>query len=284
MHIASGWAGLAYALVLGKRKPAHGEAGHPKPHNVTMVFLGTTLIWFGWFGFNGGSALNGTVRAMMAAFNTNTAASTGAIGWVFVDYIKYKGKFSVIGCCEGVIAGLVGITPAAGYVSVWCAALIGLITGMACSSLQNINQWIGVDDGLEVFKLHAVGGMIGSFLTGIFASSSVSSLDGASLAPGGIDGNGIQVGKQFAEITSISAYSFVVSCVLLLILKYIPGMHLRVSDEAEMLGLDLDQFIDEQVGDWTMFDHMHGNLYGSKISATPSPPVEIESKAVDKEA
>ena len=112
VHISSGWSALAYALVLGQRKH-HGEATHGKAHNTNLVFLGTILIWFGWFGFNGGSALNATVRAMMVAFNTNTAASTGVLGWVMVDYIK-KRKFSVVGACEGAIAGLVGITPAAG--------------------------------------------------------------------------------------------------------------------------------------------------------------------------
>lgn len=254
VHIASGWAALAYAFMLGKRKQ-HGEKSHGKPHNTTLVFLGTILIWFGWFGFNGGSALNATVRAMYAAFNTNTAASTGAIGWVLVDYIRTGGKFSVVGACEGAIAGLVGITPAAGYVSCWPAALIGFLTAVVCACLQDINEWLNIDEGLYVFKLHGIGGMMGSFLTGIFADSAISALDGASLYPGGWNGNGIQVGKQFAEITAISSYSFIVSCILLLILKYIPGMHLRVSEEAEMRGLDLDQFFDEQIGesDWSNF-------------------------------
>ena len=236
--------------MLGKRKHA-GEKSDAKPHNVTLVFLGTTLIWFGWFGFNGGSALNATVRAMYAAFNTNTAASMGVLGWVLVDYIRLKGKFSLVGACEGAIAGLVGITPAAGYVSVWPAALIGFVTAVVCASLQDLNKWLGIDEGLYVFKLHGIGGMCGSFLTGVFADQAISALDGLTLAPGGINGNGLQVGKQFAEITAISAYSFTVSCLLLLILKYIPGMHLRISEEAEMMGLDLDQFgYDEQIGEW----------------------------------
>lgn len=118
VHIASGWAALAYALVLGKRKHK-SEPSHIKPHNTTLVFLGTVFIWFGWFGFNGGSTLNASVRGMYAAFNTQVAASTGAIGWVLVDVIRTRGHFSVVGCCEGIIAGLVGITPAAGYVSCW---------------------------------------------------------------------------------------------------------------------------------------------------------------------
>lgn len=239
VHIASGWAGLAYAFVLGKRKHP-GEHSYGKPHNTTLVFLGTILIWFGWFGFNGGSALNASIRSMYAAFNTNVAASMGVLGWVLVDFIRTKGKFSVVGACEGAIAGLVGITPAAGYVSFWPAALIGFVTAVICASLQNLNDWLSIDEGLYVFKLHAIGGMVGSFMTGIFADEAISALGGGGGAnPGGINGNGIQVAKQLADITAISAYSFVVTCILLMILRYIPGMHLRVEEEAEMRGLDL---------------------------------------------
>ncbi|KAE9964423.1 hypothetical protein EG328_010477 [Venturia inaequalis] len=253
VHISSGWSALAYAFALGKRKHT-GEKSHGRPHNTTLIFLGTVLIWFGWFGFNGGSAINGTVRAMMAAFNTNAAASTGVLGWVLVDFIRHKGKFSVVGACSGAIAGLVGVTPAAGYVSPWIACLIGFIASVICALCTNINKWLRIDEGLDVFKLHGIGGMVGSILTGIFAQSWVSALDGVTKAPGGIDGNGIQVGKQFAEITAISAYSFVVSYALCMILKFIPGMHLRVSEEAEMVGLDVDQFFDEQIGDWSALE------------------------------
>ncbi|KAF2834416.1 ammonium transporter [Patellaria atrata CBS 101060] len=253
VHVASGWSALAYAFVLGKRK-GHGDKSHLKPHNTTLVFLGTVLIWFGWFGFNGGSTLNATMRSLMALFNTNAAASTGVLGWVLVDYIKHKGKFSVVGACEGAIAGLVGITPAAGYVSPWIAALIGFLTGIVCALCQNMNEWIRIDEGLDVFKLHGIGGMTGSFLTGIFAQSWVSMLDGGTVAEGALDGVGVQVGRQLAEICAISAYSFVVSCILLYVLKYIPGMHLRATEEVEMIGLDIDQFSDEQIGDWSMFE------------------------------
>lgn len=273
VHISSGWSALAYAFVLGKRKHT-GEKSHGKPHNTTLVFLGTVLIWFGWFGFNGGSALNATVRAMLAAFNTNTAASTGMIGWVIVDYIKHKRRFSLIGACEGAIAGLVGITPAAGYVSVWLAAVIGFVTAVVCALCQNVNEWLNIDEGLYVFKLHGIGGMVGSFLTGIFATASISMLDGVSSAPGGIDGNGIQVGKQFAEITAISAYSFLVSCALLYILKWIPGMHLRISEEDEAHGLDLDQFFDEQIGEWEFFHQLERRKMELAISAPGTPPVQ----------
>ncbi|KAF1990835.1 methylammonium permease 3 [Aulographum hederae CBS 113979] len=263
VHQASGWSALAYAVALGKRKHA-GEKSHAKPHNTTLVFLGTVLIYFGWFGFNGGSTLNGTLRSLMAAFNTNTAACFGILGWVLVDYIKTKGKFSVVGACEGAIAGLVGITPAAGYVSVWLAALIGFLTAVICALCQDLNKWIRIDEGMDVFKLHGIGGIVGSFLTGIFAQTWVSHLDGATDASGAIDGNGIQVAKQLAEIAAIAAYSFSVSFILLMILKYIPGLHLRVSEEAEMIGLDLDQFVDEQIGDWALFEqHALESVQGS---------------------
>jgi Amt family ammonium transporter len=117
-----------------------------------------------------------------------------------------------------------------------------------------VNKWLRIDDGLYVFKLHGIGGMCGSFMTGIFADQGISAMDGLSLYPGGVNGNGIQVGKQFAEITAISSYSFIVSLILLMGLKYIPYMHLRVDEDAEMKGLDYDQFFDEQIGEWE-FDH-----------------------------
>lgn len=221
---------------------------------------------------------------MYAAFNTNTAASTGAIGWVMVDYIRTKGKFSVVGACEGAIAGLIGITPAAGYVSVWPAALIGFLTAVVCASLQDLNEWLRIDEGLYVFKLHGVGGIMGSFLTGIFADSAISALDGATLAPGAWNSNGIQVGKQVAEICAISSYSFVVSCTLLSILKYIPGMHLRVSEEAEMQGLDMDQFFDEAIGEagWDIFAKNYPVTHGMTLDGHSKEASTVNSSEVQR--
>ncbi|KKK13030.1 hypothetical protein P175DRAFT_0472584 [Aspergillus ochraceoroseus IBT 24754] len=253
VHIASGCASLAYAVILGKRK-GFPEQSMKRPHNTTLVFLGTVFIWTGWLGFNGGSTLSASVRAYMAIMNTNIAGSTGILGWVLVDMIRYKGRFTVVGACEGAIAGLVGITPAAGCVSIWLGACIGFLTAVVCALCKNLNQWMNVDEGMDVFKLHGIGGMVGSFLTGIFASKYISALDGGTLAPGAIDGNGVQVGKQLAEICAISAYSFVMTCILLLILKYIPGLGLRVDEESEILGLDRSFFVDEQIGDWSMME------------------------------
>lgn len=254
VHISSGTAGLAYALVLGKRK-RFAEKHIYKPHNVTVVFLGTVLIWFGWFGFNGGSALNASIRAMVAVWNTNCACCMGIIGWQLVAYFKNGRKFTVIGACEGAIAGLVGITPAAGYVSPWLGAAIGFITGVFVALFENVNEWINVDDGLEVFKLHGIGGMCGAFLTGIFADESISALDGIpTLAPGGVNGVGSQIARQMGEIGAIAGWSFTISFILLMIMKYIPGLHLRVEDDAEDIGIDFDQFADETVGEWALYE------------------------------
>lgn len=252
VHIASGVSALAYALVLGKRRHT-GERSHGKPHNTTLVFIGTVLIWFGWFGFNGGSTLSLSVRSVVAAFNTQVAASFGVIGWSLVDYFRKGRKFSVVGACEGAIAGLVGITPAAGYVSPWLAGVIGFLTAAGCASLENLNEWIKIDEGLDVFKLHGIGGMIGSFLTGVFADAKVGMVDGTEAA-GAISGNGIQVGYQLAAICSISLWSFVVSAIILYAMKFIPGLGLRVTEEQELAGLDTFLFHDETIGEWGEFD------------------------------
>lgn len=151
-----------------------------------------------------------------------------------------------------------------------------------CALVQNVNEWLHIDEGMDVFKLHGIGGMVGSFLTGIFASASISMLDGVTSAPGGIDGNGIQVGKQFAEITAISSYSFFMSCALLYILKYIPGMHLRVTEEAEMMGLDIDQFFDEQIGDWGMFEEMDRRKMAMEISSPSAPHAQEVQDSSDE--
>lgn len=192
---------------------------------------------------------------MIAAVNTNTTGSSGAISYVFVNYFKNGGKFSVVSACKEVIAGLVGVRPAAGYVLVWCGAAMGLITGMFIGSIQDLIDWIGIGGCMELFKLHGMGGIMESFSTGIFATSSVLTIDGlCTMTPGGIDDNRVQVGKQCAEIVAIASYSFLFSLILCNMRKYIPGMLFRVTDEAEMMGMDLDQSHDEQIGDRSLFE------------------------------
>ena len=291
VHIASGWSALAYALVLGKRKHGRPEGSREKPHNTTLVFVGTVMIWFGWMGFNvcprsvlprflnaikltsqGGTTLNASMRAMVAIFNTNAAASTGILGWTLIDFIRHRGRFSVVGACEGAIAGLVGITPAAGFVTPWLAACIGFITALICSLLQDVNDWLHIDEGLDVFKLHGIGGMVGAFLTGIFATQSISALDGSTYQGGGLDGNGVQIGRQLAEVCAIAGYAFVVSGVLLYVINWIPGLRLRANEEIEVEGLDQTLLADEQIGDWSVFSPVSG------VSASPSQTEVVNVK------
>jgi len=214
---------------------------------------------------------------MVSIFNTNAAASTGILGRVLVDLIRHRGRFSLVGACEGAIAGLVGITPAAGFVSLWLAACIGFITSIICALLQDLNKWIRIDEGMDVFKLHGVGGMVGAFLTGIFAGESVSAFDGETYQSGAINGVGVQVGRQLAEVCAISGYAFVVSLVLLYVINWIPGTRLRVGEEVEGVGLDRGMFVEEEIGDWGLFGMgvAEGRLSGS------SSPAQMQEMVVD---
>ncbi len=251
VHIASGSASLACAVVLGvrhERGTGRRVAVH-RPHNVTLVCLGTIMIWFGWYGFNGGSTLALNIKSIYAMCNTGFAASAGVIGSCTFDLITRR-RFSLVSACEGVIAGLVAITPAAGYVPLWSSWIIGFVTAMICAACGNLNDFMRVDEGLQVFKLHGIGGMLGSIFTGLFAADYVVALDGTSAPGGWVSRNWIQLGYQLADLTSIAAYSFVVTALLLYILNFIPGMRLRVSAEDEIRGLDYCELKEETVGDW----------------------------------
>lgn len=231
---------------------------------------------------------------MFAVWNTNMAASTGLLGWTMYHYIFKGRKFTVIGACEGVIAGLVGITPAAGYVNAWYAAIIGFVTAIVCCLSEPVTGLLRIDDGLEVFKLHGIAGACGAFLTGIFATASITALDGIpTIVHGAVDGNGIQIAYQLAEIAAICSWSFVISFTMLMILKYIPGMHLRVADDIEEIGLDHDQFDDETIGEWGIFDTEQGHarrmsnavVHGVPVTGPSSSAVSTgEEKSRDGDA
>lgn len=220
--------------MLGKRRESH-EIN--RPHHITNVFIGTALLWFGWFGFNSASALEATPRAAMSALVTAISASSGAISWVLIDMRRSK-KFSGVGFCCGALAGLVGITPSSGYVAPWAAIVIGIITSSACNSAFKIKELIDIDDTLDAFGLHGVGGFVGSILTGIFAQKSIASLDNSEIMGGAIEGNPIQILYQFCGSTVIAAYAFIGTVFILAIISRIPGMHLALTEEEEILGCD----------------------------------------------
>ncbi|KAH9456117.1 hypothetical protein Pst134EB_012323 [Puccinia striiformis f. sp. tritici] len=238
VHMSSGTAALAYSIWLGKRRGYGTEKLAYRPHNVSHVVLGTAFLWFGWFGFNAGSALAANLRAFQALMVTNTAAAVGGLTWLLLDYWQER-KWSPVGFCSGAIAGLVGITPASGYVGTPASVAIGVITAVVCNFTTKLKIILGCDDALDIFASHGIGGFVGSILTGVFADSRVASFDGTTSIPGGwINHHYMQVPYQLASSLAIMAYSFVATLIILIIMSYIPGLSLRATPEAEVIGID----------------------------------------------
>ena len=164
VHISSGSAALAYALMLGKRRGHGTHELNYRPHNVTHVVIGTCFLWFGWFGFNGGSAVGSNLRATMACVVTNLAASVGGLTWVLLDY-RLEGKWSAVGWCSGAVVGLVAITPGSGFVPAWAAVVFGVVAATACNYATKLKFVLGIDDSLDIFAVHGIGGAVGDILT-----------------------------------------------------------------------------------------------------------------------
>ncbi|KAK8847538.1 hypothetical protein IAR55_005396 [Kwoniella newhampshirensis] len=251
VHISSGTAAFAISVYLGKRRGYGTERLAYKPHNTAFVILGTVFLWFGWFGFNGGSALSANLRAVQACIVTNLAASVGGLTWMLLDW-RLERKYSAVGFCSGAISGLVGITPAAGYVGAPAAVAIGFVTAFACNFATKLKFLLNVDDTLDVFASHGIGGMVGNVLTALFAQASVAGFDGITVIPGGwFDHHYVQLGYQLADLTAGFSYSFVMTSIILWIMHFIPGLRLRASEEAEIVGIDdayLGEFAYDYVG------------------------------------
>lgn len=241
VHINAGMGSLALSIFLGKRRGYGTQSLSYRPHSVSHVALGTSLLWFGWFGFNGGSALAANIRAAQASIATNLAAAVGGLTWLFIDWF-YTRRWSAVSLCSGIITGLIGITPAAGYVGAPSAMAIGVISVACANYSTKLKHIFKFDDALDVFATHAVGGIVGSLLTGIFADSRVAGFDGITVIPGGwINQHYIQLAYQLANTVYIAAYSFTVTYLILFVMNRIPGLHLRATEEAEILGIDEDQ-------------------------------------------
>ncbi|KAH9870662.1 ammonium transporter Amt1 [Plenodomus lingam] len=242
VHIASGTAALAYSYMLGKRSGHGTQELNYRPHNVTHIVIGTVFLWVGWFGFNAGSALSANLRAVMAAVCTNLAACCGGITWCLVDY-RLERKWSTVGFCSGVIAGLVAITPGSGYVPAWSAVVFGVVGGISCNYATKLKYFLRCDDALDIFAVHGVGGFIGNILTAFFAADYIAHLDGATIIDGGwLNHHWIQLGYQLADSFAGGAYSFIGTCIILGVLdffgKFVPVLRLRASEEEEALGID----------------------------------------------
>jgi ammonium transporter, Amt family len=224
VHLSSGVSALVVALVLGKRK-GYPSVRHP-PHDLTMTIIGAGILWFGWFGFNAGSALGANGLAARALLNTHVAAAAGAIAWVLFEGMRIK-KTTMLGLASGMVAGLVAITPAAGFVSPTSALMIGLAAGAVCYGAVLLKSRFGYDDALDAFGVHGVGGALGCLLTGLFARA----VDNKGL------GGGVELaGKQLIAIGAATAWAAVVTFVLLKAIDLVVG--LRVDAEVEHDGLD----------------------------------------------
>ena len=226
VHMSAGFAALAGALVLGRRK-IHEVSGTHAPANIPFVMLGTGMLWFGWFGFNAGSALAASGQAALAFATTNTASAAAALAWISFDVLRGR-KASALGACMGAVVGLVAITPAAGYVTVGASVVIGTLASIVSNAVVHWTSRSSLDDTLDVFPCHGVGGMVGMLLTGVFAQD-----------VGLVHGSARTFGVQALALVIVSIFAFVGCYVLYRITNAI--IPLRVSEQQELLGLDITQ-------------------------------------------
>jgi len=247
VHISAGCAALAGAIVL-KRRKAHLKGEETQPANIPYVLMGTGLLWFGWFGFNSGSALAANDLAVSAFAATNTASAVAGLAWMFFDALRGK-KPSVLGFCIGAVVGLVAITPAAGYVAVPQSAFIGFIAAVISNLAAHWKSKSTLDDTLDVFPCHGIGGMVGMMLTGIFATKAIN----AAGNDGWFYGNASLFFTQLKGMAIVMVYSFVVSFLIFKLIDFITP--LRVSSEEEEKGLDQTQHGERYLQGTLLVDH-----------------------------
>jgi Amt family ammonium transporter len=232
VHISSGVSALVCALMIGRRR---GYGHQPmQPHNLPMTVMGAALLWFGWFGFNAGSALEANGLAASAFLATNTAAAAAALGWMFTEWTT-RGKPTVLGAASGAVAGLVAITPASGYVGPVSSIVIGAVAGFVCYTACNMKARLGYDDSLDVVGVHGVGGTWGAIATGLFASRAVNEAG----ADGLFYGNPGQLWTQLLAVLATYVLAVVMTTIILKVVDALVG--LRVTEEDEVAGLDLSQ-------------------------------------------
>jgi Amt family ammonium transporter len=267
VHVLSGVAALACVLMIGKRKGHGQEEMHP--HNLTMTALGTGLLWFGWFGFNAGSALAANGSAVAAFVNTNTAAAAAALSWAAIEWFQ-KGKATVLGVCSGAVAGLVAVTPAAGFVTPMGALSIGLLVSGASYGAILLKGKLGYDDSLDVFGVHGVGGAFGALAVGVLAKAGISGE-----VNGLIYGNPNQLVAQALSLVVAAGYSFGMTFIVLKVVDALIG--LRVTTDEEELGLDLSQHGERG------YIMGVGDLLGSPAPALALPPLaDLAVRPVDE--
>jgi ammonium transporter, Amt family len=241
VHISSGVAAVVAAAMVGKRRTYPNQPA--APHNVPYVLLGIGLLWFGWFGFNAGSALGANGLAVVAFVATAVASCAGGLMWLILEWVL-RGKPTAVGIASGFLAGLVGITPAAGFVTPLSAILIGLITATCCFFAVSIRAKLQFDDSLDTFPIHGVGGTVGAILTGVFATKAVNSAGADGLI---IARNADLIGKQLIAVAITYVFAAVGTAIILKLLSLV--MDLRVKPEAEYQGLDINEHGEEGYGE-----------------------------------
>lgn len=244
VEIGSGVSGLAYSWVLGRR--SERELLNFRPHNVSQVCMGTFMLWFGWLGFNGGSAFGANMRAVLAIWNSMIAAAMAGLVWCLLDY-RLERKVSMVGFCSGTIAGLVAATPASGYIPQWASLIMGIVVGVVANYATKLKFLLRIDDALDLYAEHAIGGIVGLLFNALFADSELIALDGVNTSvPGGwLNRNWKQLYIQFAYICAVVGYSFVMTALLAKALDFVPCLSLRASPAEEALGMD-----DAQIGEF----------------------------------
>jgi Amt family ammonium transporter len=230
VHITAGMSALALAFILGSRK-GYKDREPMEPHNITLVVLGAGLLWFGWFGFNAGSALTSGGLAANAFVTTTVSAAAATVTWMILSWIHRRP--SALGIATGAVAGLVAITPAAGFVSPMAAIPIGIIASLVCYYCIVLRTKRGIDESLDVWAVHGMGGVWGAIAVGIFATASVGGVDGL------IGGNAAQLGKQIAGVVAVGSFAFFTTLALGKIVDATIG--LRVKEHEEIVGLDISQ-------------------------------------------
>jgi len=258
-------AALAAALVVGRRK---GYGHEPiRPHNLPLTVAGAALLWFGWFGFNAGSALTAGKLATSAFVVTNTAAAAAALGWMFSEWAM-RGKPTVLGAASGAVAGLVAITPGSGYVTPLASIIIGAVAGFLCYNACNLKTKVGYDDSLDVVGVHGVGGTWGALATGLFATTAINP-DGKN---GLFAGEPSQMGAQIIAILASWVLAFLGTVIILKILDATMG--LRVPDEDEVAGLDLSQHSENAYAlEGPGYGITSGGAFAEAMKAQPKPTV-----------
>ncbi|CDK28050.1 unnamed protein product [Kuraishia capsulata CBS 1993] len=239
VEILSGFSAFVYSAVLGRRNET--MMVNFRPHNVSMVTIGTSFLWFGWLGFNGFSCLTPSLKVPYSIMNSNLCAAFGGLTWCILDW-RIERKWSTVGLCSGIICGLVAATPTSGIIPLWASVILGVFTSIVCNFSTKIKFWLRVDDSMDVMAEHGMAGVIGLLFNGIFGSSAVIGYDGVTEHGGGwIDHNWKQLYIQVAYIAACVGYSCVVTAIICLVLNRIPGCNLRAPSDGEERGMDEDQ-------------------------------------------